>query len=102
MTLLLAALAAAAYAVGGVFMKHSAGLTQPRPSLAVFALFVAGAALQTLSMRDSLMSSNYLIVLGLEAAIALALGVALLGEGLSLVRAAGVVFVVIGVAILRA
>ncbi|MEZ5401874.1 MAG: SMR family transporter [Bryobacteraceae bacterium] len=100
-SLLLALAAAGAYVAGGVFMKESAGLTRWPPALGVFACFVAGSALQAVSMRDSDMSANYVIVLGLEAALALALGAVVLGEPVSWTKLAGVGLVVAGVAILR-
>ena len=101
MDLIFALAAASFYTVGGAFMKQSAGLTQPWPSLWLFACFVAGAALQTLSMRGGEMSSNLIIVLGLEAALALGLGLLLFGESLSPGKAAGVLLVVAGAALLR-
>ena len=82
-------------------MKHSVGLTRLEPALAVFGFFVAGSAMQCVSMRNSAMSTNYIIVLGLEAALALGLGMALFDERLSLAKAAGVTLVVAGIAILR-
>jgi small multidrug resistance pump/quaternary ammonium compound-resistance protein SugE len=98
---LLSIAAAAAYTVGGVFMKQSEGLTRLVPALAVFACFVAGSAVQSVSMRESEMSRNYIIVLGLEAALALGLGMLLFGERLSAAKAAGVLLVAAGVGILR-
>ncbi|MEZ5355620.1 MAG: SMR family transporter [Bryobacteraceae bacterium] len=101
MALILAILAAGAYTVGGVFMKESAGLTKLTPGLAVFGCFLVGSAMQAVSMRDSEMSSNYVIVLGLEAAMALGLGMVLFGERLSIEKAVGVFLVVAGVTVLR-
>jgi small multidrug resistance pump/quaternary ammonium compound-resistance protein SugE len=98
---LLSIAAAAAYTVGGVFMKQSEGLTRLIPALMVFACFVAGSAAQSVSMRESEMSRNYIIVLGLEAALALGLGMLLFGERLSAAKAAGVLLVAAGVGILR-
>ena len=43
--------AALFFTVGGVFMKLSEGLTKFWPTVIVFALFVIGAALQTLAMK---------------------------------------------------
>lgn len=101
MSLFLSVLAACAYATGGIFMKQSDGLTRPAPSALIFVCFLAGAALQTWSMRGVAMSTNYIIVLGLEAAVALALGMAVFGEPLTLPKSAGVALVVAGVALLR-
>ncbi len=101
MPILLAIVAAAAYAAGGVFMKQSAGLSKLTPALAVFACFVFGSAIQAVSMRDSEMSNNYVIVLGLEAAMALVLGMIMFNETLSLSKVTGTFLVVAGVTILR-
>jgi len=83
-------------------MKESAGLSKLAPGLMVFVCFITGSALQTVSMRNAGMSSNYIIVLGLEAALALALGIAMFGESLSPSKAVGVLLVALGVALLRA
>lgn len=101
MHLFLAILAAAAYTTGGVFMKQSHGLTRLVPAILVFACFLFGSAAQSISMRHSQMSANYVVVLGLEAALALVFGIALLGETLSLRQAAGALLVVAGVGLLR-
>ena len=94
-------LAAVCFASGGYFMKLSAGLTQPAPTLAVFGLFLLGAALQTLGMRHAALSSAYIVVLGLEAVAALVLGRWWLGEPLGGLKLAGVALVVAGVGVLR-
>jgi small multidrug resistance pump/quaternary ammonium compound-resistance protein SugE len=101
MSLLLSLLAAAAYTVGGVFMRKAEGFTHALPALMVFACFGAGAALQTLAMRRSEVSINYILVLGLEAALALMLGVAWLGEALSPLKLMGVALILGGVLALR-
>jgi multidrug transporter EmrE-like cation transporter len=101
MSLLLSLLAASAYTVGGVFMRKAEGFAHALPAVMVFACFVTGAALQTLAMKRSEVSINYILVLGLEAALALLLGVAWLGEALSPLKLAGVALILVGVAALR-
>ena len=101
MSLLLSVLAASAYAVGGVFMRKAEGFAHALPTAMVFICFGVGAALQTLAMRRSELTVNYILVLGLEAALALLLGVAWLGESVSLLRLAGVALIVAGVVSLR-
>jgi quaternary ammonium compound-resistance protein SugE len=98
---LLVCLAALSFSAGGYFMKLSDGLRHVPASAAVFALFAAGAALQTLAMRGTPMTNTYVIVLGLEALVTYAIGAALLGEPQTLVRALGVVLTVAGIALLR-
>jgi len=101
MDLLLSLLAAGAYTVGGLFMKRAEGFAHALPTALVFGCFCAGAALQTLAMRRSELSINYVLVLGLEAALALLLGIAYLGEGLSPRKLAGLALILAGVMSLR-
>ena len=101
MTLLLLVLASAAYAVGGVFMKAADGLVRPGPVAVFVALFAGGSLLQALGMRTADLSVGYIIVLGVEAVLALALSVFYLHERMSPARAAAVVLVVLGVLLLR-
>jgi quaternary ammonium compound-resistance protein SugE len=99
--MLLMFLAAACFAVGGIFMKLSAGVTRPLPIAAFLALFLAGALLQAFAMRRADLGSVYIAVLGLEAALALVFSVVLFHEGLSPVRILAVVLILVGVALLR-
>lgn len=93
----MAVAAALAFTVGGVFMKHSQGLTQPLPSLAMLGLFGLGAALLTLSieLRGEL-GPAYLVVLGLEAVLALAFGAMLFGEHPNVTRLFGLALLIVG------
>jgi len=89
-TLALSLLAACAYTIGGVFMRKAEGFAHALPAAMVFVCFCAGAALQTVAMRRSEVSVNYILVLGLEAMLALILGTAWLGESLSPLKLGGV------------
>jgi multidrug transporter EmrE-like cation transporter len=102
MSLGLLVVASIAYAVGGLFMKASGGVTRINPTLGFVALFVLGALAQARGMRDADMSSSYVLVLGIEAIVAVLLGVSVLGESLTLSRLAAIACVVAGVAWLRA
>ena len=93
--------AAFSYSVGGYFMKLSEGLTRGGPSLVVLALFGLGASLQMIAMRQSEMSSTYIIVLGIEAVTAFLLGMVLLNEGVTPIKLAGVLLIGCGVLALR-
>jgi multidrug transporter EmrE-like cation transporter len=97
----LTGLAALSFSIGGYFMKLSAGLTQFRPTMLVFAFFGVGACLQTVAMRGEPMSVTYIVVLGFEAITAFSLGVFLLGERSSATKMAGVGLVLAGIALLR-
>ena len=94
--------AAVSYSVGGYYMKLSEGLTRGMPTLLVLVLFGLGALLQTIAMRHTSMSITYTIVLGIEAITALLLGVFLLGEGVTLMKVAGIGLVCLGIVVLRA
>jgi multidrug transporter EmrE-like cation transporter len=101
MELLSVILAAFCFAVGGLFMKYSAGMTRVLPTLAFAALFLAGAFLQAKAMRRADMGPVYIAVLGLEAVVALLLSVFVLHEHLSLPRFAAVCLIIGGVLLLR-
>lgn len=94
-------LASAAYAIGGVFMKMSQGLARPAPIAAFVVLFAGGSVLQALGMRSADLSVGYIVVLGVEAVLALVLSVFYLHERLTPERAAAVALVVVGVLLLR-
>jgi multidrug transporter EmrE-like cation transporter len=97
----LTCLAALSFSIGGYFMKLSAGLTQLRPSVLVFAFFALGASLQTVAMRGQQMAVTYIVVLGFEAIAAFSLGVFFLKESSSLMKLAGVSLVLVGIVLLR-
>lgn len=101
MDLLLSVLAAGSYTVGGLFMRKSQGFGQALPTVMVFACFGVGATLQTLAMRRSELSVNYVLVLGMEAGLALVLGVTFLGEAPSAPKLAGLALILAGILSLR-
>ena len=101
MALIQLLLASSAYAVGGLFMKLSAGLSRPWPTVTFSLLFLAGAMLQSLGMRNADMGVSYVFVLGVEALVATGLSVVYLHEGFPLSRIAAVLLVVAGVVWLR-
>lgn len=94
-------LASLAYAVGGLFMKQSAGATRPLPTVGFLLLFVAGAVLQAIAMRKADMGVSYVFVLGMEAVAAVVLSVLILREPWTLSRLAAVVVILAGIAWLR-
>jgi len=94
-------LAAILYALGGLCMKFSAGLTRPSPTVLLYALFMLGATLQTLGMRRGDLGVAYIVVLGLEAAAALALSIFVLDESCSPARLGAVAVIVAGIIWLR-
>ena len=102
MNTLLIFLAAAAFASGGIAMKYAEGLSRFTPSLVAMALFVFGAGIQTVAMKQQQMSVTYIAVLGLEALLAFCFGVVFFKETYALTKLAGAMLVVAGVAFLRA
>jgi multidrug transporter EmrE-like cation transporter len=98
---MLTCLAALSFSVGGYYMKLSAGLTQFRPTVLVFAFFALGACLQTVAMQGQQMAVTYIVVLGFEAITAFSLGVFFLQEGSSVTKLAGVGLVLAGIVLLR-
>ena len=100
-TLVLYSIAAIMYVVGGALMKYSQGITHALPTLGLTALFSAGALIQARAMRYEQLSSSYIVVLGLEALLAIIVGTLWFGEQLSGRAAAGIAFVVIGIVLLR-
>ena len=82
-------------------MKASDGLAKLLPSVAVFVLFCAGAACQTIAMKRGEMSAIYVLVLGLEAITAFTLGVTVLGEKVSLSKVCALVLIISGIALLE-
>jgi multidrug transporter EmrE-like cation transporter len=82
-------------------MKLSEGLTKFWLTTIVFALFVIGAALQTLAMKREDLAVTYLVVVGLEAILAFLFGVLVFSESCSPERIAGVLLIALGIISLR-
>lgn len=94
-------LASLAYAVGGLFMKQSAGATRLLPTAAFLLLFLTGAVMQAVAMRKADMGVSYVVVLGVEAVVAVLLSAVFLREAWSLSRLAAVVLILVGIVWLR-
>jgi len=97
----LAVLAALCFSLAGYFTKLSRGLTVFGPTAMMFGLFAIGSASQALAMRHASMAVTYAVVLGLEAVIAFGLSVWLLGESASIARMSGILFVIVGIILLK-
>lgn len=102
MRMVLAILAAFAFTLGGVAMKYADGAHDRRFAAAYVALFGIGAVLQAQAMRGAGLGVTYILVLGLEAVLAFALGIMLFGESATLRKLAAVTLIVVGIALLRA
>ncbi len=97
----LASIAALSFTVGGIFMKHADGLRNTSASAMFLLLFAFGAVIQSLAMRGAELGPTYVVVLGLEAALALAFGTFLFAEPITLPKVAALVLIVSGIALLR-
>lgn len=96
--LILSAAAAITYVVGGLFMTQKGLPTL----LLVYLCFIVGATLQTWATQHmSNMSMTYLVTLGLEAALSMGFGIALLQERFNGSRLVGAALVIAGIAVLR-
>lgn len=102
MAILMLTAASVVYAVGGLFMKQSDGVTRIGPSAAFLLLFACGAALQALGMKQAHMGMAYVFVLGVEAIAAVLLSVLFLHESYTASHVAAIALIVIGIAWLRA
>ena len=100
-SIVLYSLAAALYVVGGMFMKYSRGLTRLLPTVALVVLFSAGALIQAWAIRREPLGPSYVVVLGLEAMLAVLAGSLLFGEPVGMKTFAGVILVVMGIVVLR-
>ena len=100
-TLGLYALAAALYVAGGLFMKYSHGLTKWLPTVALVGFFAAGALLQAWAMKQEALGPSYVVVLGLEALLAVIAGNVIFGEPISVKVLTGAVLVMMRIAVLR-
>ena len=94
-------LAALSFSIGGYFMKASAGLTEFRPTLLVFAFFIAGAGLQTIAMRGQQNGRHLHRGVWGSRRSRLLLGVFFLKEISSVARLTGVALVLAGIVVLR-
>jgi quaternary ammonium compound-resistance protein SugE len=94
-------LAAVLFALGGLFMKSSAGATHMLPTFVFTLFFVLGAVAQAKAMRRADMGPVYIAVLGIEAVAALLLSVFILHEQLTWPRAVAIGLIVGGVVLLR-
>ncbi len=100
-TLLMSCGAAIIFAIGGIFMKLSLGLSQPLYSAVVFGCFGVGAILQTLVISKTDLGSSYISILGLEAVATLFFSIWLFKEHFNAVNLFGLAAIVMGVALLR-
>lgn len=82
-------------------MKWSNGFANAAPSFWVFVFFCTGAALQTYAMRLESLGVGYVVVLGLEALLAVVAGALFFEESVAWRNALGVALVIGGIVLLK-
>jgi multidrug transporter EmrE-like cation transporter len=102
MDFLIAIGAALSFVLGGVFMQMSQGLSQLIPTVSIYLCFGLGATLQTLAIQKSgEMGITYVLIVGLEAVLAVGCGIFFFQEGYSLLKLVGITLVTVGIVFLR-
>ena len=71
------------------------------PSVALVVTFSTGALLQAWAMKNEALGPSYVVVLGLEALLAVIAGSIIFAEQVTLRTLCGVMLVVLGIAVLR-
>jgi multidrug transporter EmrE-like cation transporter len=97
MQLVLSVLAALCFTLGGVFMKYADGLRNLGAVAGFMALFAIGASLQSIAMRTGGLGTTYVVILGLEAALAFGLGIMLFSEGVTWLKCFAVLLILAGI-----
>ena len=90
-----------AFSIGGAFMRLSDGFTKFWPSVIIAACFVIGAGLLARAVDRGGLSTTYVVGLGIEAVISVAIGLALLGERLTVAQTAGIAIILLGLVTLK-
>ncbi len=101
MPLFLSLFAALCFTLGGVCMKLADGVQNKGAVAGYLVLFGIGAVAQSLAMRSGELGTTYILILGLEAALAFALGVGLFGETITLAKCFGVGLIIGGISLLN-
>jgi small multidrug resistance pump/quaternary ammonium compound-resistance protein SugE len=102
MLLALGALSAVLFTVGGIFMKQADGLRNGSATALFLLMFMAGAAALSCAMRREELATTWVIVLGIEAALAVVFGTLIFAEPLTLQKAGAIGLIVAGIALARA
>jgi multidrug transporter EmrE-like cation transporter len=93
--------AAMTFAVGGLFMKPSEGMTRLGPSLCMVGMFAVGAVLNTIVVhRGGELGVAYLLVVGCETLLAFGLGVLVYHERVTPTRLLAMILVASGALLL--
>jgi small multidrug resistance pump len=93
--------ASVAFSIGSVMLRPSAGFTRLAPSIAAACCFLIGAALMARALLSDTVSAAVVLGLGIEAVVAVSIGLIVLGERITMLQGGGIALVVAGVALLR-
>jgi small multidrug resistance pump len=94
-------LGSVAFSIGGAFMRLSDGFTKFWPSVLIAACFVIGAGFLAKAVNEGGLSTTFVVGLGIEAVVSVAIGLAILGERLNLSQGAGVAIILVGLVTLK-
>ncbi|MEU6401943.1 multidrug efflux SMR transporter [Streptomyces sp. NPDC046985] len=92
--------AIAAEVAGTTALKYSDGFSRLGPSLTTVLGYLLSFALLAQTLKSLSLGAAYAIWSGVGTAAVAAIGCAFLGEGMSLTKAAGLVLIILGVAVL--
>ncbi|AIJ16534.1 multidrug efflux SMR transporter [Streptomyces violaceoruber] len=98
---LLLAGAIAAEVAGTTAMKYSEGFSRLVPSLLTALAYVLSFALLAQTLKILAVGTAYAIWAGVGTAAIATIGVAFMGEGMTLTKAAGIALIIIGVVVLN-
>ena len=87
--------------VWAYFMKQSQGFTRPAPTAITLVTMIASFGLLSMAMRTLPLGTAYTIWTGIGAVGAFVVGVAVLGEQLSLMRVLAAVLIVSGLVMMK-
>jgi small multidrug resistance pump len=90
-----------AFSVGGAFMGLSDGFTRLWPSVVVAMCFVIGAGFLARAVHRGGLSTTYVLGIGIEAVISVAIGLTILGERLTVAQTAGIAIILVGLATVK-
>ncbi|MGC9377442.1 DMT family transporter [Streptomyces sp. MH13] len=98
---LLLAGAIAAEVAGTTAMKYSEGFSRLGPSVLTALAYVLSFALLAQTLKVLAVGTAYAIWAGVGTAAIAAIGVAFMGEGMTVTKAAGIALIIIGVVVLN-
>ncbi|MEU5085713.1 multidrug efflux SMR transporter [Streptomyces sp. NPDC021356] len=93
--------AIAAEVAGTTAMKYSEGFSRPAPSVLTALGYLISFALLAQTLKTLHVGTAYAIWSGIGTAAIATIGVAFLGEGMTLTKVAGIALIIVGVVVLN-